>query len=269
MPIAKSGHDVEIHYDTSGEGRPVVLLMGIGYDSSLWGLHQVPAFSRSAYTVTLDNRDSGRSSRCRADYEIADMADDVVAVLDDLGLKRASVVGISMGGMIALDLALAHPERVDRLVLSGTGAATARAMFDPISSWSFVKRHDDNGLAFAAQQLVWLFSTDFARDHAAVDQTLTMLGQNPHPMDADAYERQAAAYVKHDVADRLSEIRAPTLVIAGERDRLTPPWICREVADGIEGARFELVGGPGSSHVLPLERPEDFNEIVTTFLDER
>jgi pimeloyl-ACP methyl ester carboxylesterase len=155
--------------------------MGIGYDATLWGLHQVPFFAEHFQTIVFDNRDVGRSSQATDAYTIADMADDVAGLLDGLGLERTHLLGISMGGMIGQEFAIRHPNRLDKLVLTGTGAAAARATFDPISIWSFVKHHDPEGLTFAAQQFVWLFSESFRRNHDAVEQTLQMLASNPHP----------------------------------------------------------------------------------------
>jgi pimeloyl-ACP methyl ester carboxylesterase len=99
-----------------------------------------------------------------------------------------------------------------------------------------------------------------------VQQTLAMLSSNPHPMSPEAYDRQAQAYLRHDALDRLGGIKAPTLVIVGEQDVLTPPHLCREVASRIPGATFEVIKGDGSSHVVPIERPDDFNGLVTRFL---
>ena len=257
-----------LYWESHGEGFPLVLVMGIGYDATLWGLHQVPFFSEHFQTIVFDNRDVGRSSQATQGYTIADMADDVAGLLDGLGIEQAHMLGLSMGGMICQEFAIRHPGRLNKLVLTGTGAAPARAKFDPISLWSFVKTHDSQGLTFAAQQFIWLFSESFLRNHGAVDQTLQMLASNPNLVSADAYQRQAEAYVKHDALDRLGQVTAPTIVIAGERDRLTPPWITREVADAIPNARYLLVKGEGASHVLPLERPDDFNRAALSFLQE-
>ena len=256
----------ELYYEIHGEGAPLVLIMGIGYDASLWGLYQVPALSKEFQVIVFDNRDVGRSSKANGPYTIADMADDVAGLMDGLQIKRAHMLGISMGGMIALEFALRHPERVDKLILSGTGAATGLAKFDPISIWDFVKQHDKEGLTFAAQQFLWLFSTDFLRNHQAVDQTLALLASNPNPVSPEAYSRQASAYLQHNALDRIHNVKAATLVITGEQDRLTPPWIGRELAEGIPGAKFQLIEGPGSSHILPIERPDDFNSAVLSFL---
>jgi len=256
----------QIYYEMQGEGEPLILIMGIGGDSTLWAPYQVPEFSTRFQVIVLDNRDAGRSSKTSGSYTVADMADDVAGLMDGLGIERAHILGISMGGMIAQEFALRHPDRLDRLILTGTGAATGRARFDPIMAWDFVKQHDTGGQAFAAQQFIWLFSTDFLRNHQVVDQTLALFANNPNPFSLEAYARQAQAYLEHDSLDRLGDVKAPTLVISGEQDRLAPPWIGRELAEAIPGAKFHLVEGSGASHALILERPDDFNKIVMDFL---
>src|SRR5829696_3714774 len=256
----------ELYYEIHGEGPPLVLVMGIGYDSSLWTLQQVPALSTRFRVVLLDNRDAGRSSRADAPYTIADMADDVAGLLDALDIQRTHLLGLSMGSMIGMEFALRHAARLDRLVLAGPGAAPARSAIDPISIWNWVKANDPDGAVFGGQQLTWLFSSAFLRNQQAVQETIALLAGNPHPVEPDAYDRQAQAYLRFDVLDRLDRIKAPTLVIVGEQDLLTPPWVAREVACGIPGARFEIVTGDGSSHVVPLERPDDFNQLVADFL---
>ncbi len=256
----------QIYYEMQGVGEPLILIMGIGGDSTMWAPFQVPAFSKRFRVIVLDNRDAGRSSKATAPYTIADMADDVAGLMDGLGIESAHILGISMGGMIAQEFALRHPDRLNKLILTGTGAATGRAKFDPIMTWNFVKQRDSEGLAFGAQQFIWLFSTDFLRNHQAVDQALALFASNPNPFSAEAYARQAEAYLKHDALYRLGDVRVPTLVISGEQDRLAPPWIGRELADAIPGAQFHLVEGSGASHAVILERPDDFNRIVMDFL---
>jgi pimeloyl-ACP methyl ester carboxylesterase len=258
----------QLYYEIHGDGPPLVLVMGIGYDSSLWTLQQVPVLSTRFRVVLLDNRDAGRSSRADHPYTIADMADDVAGLLDALHIRRTHLLGLSMGSMIGMEFALRHPDRLDRLVLAGPAASPARSAIDPISVWNWVKANDPNGEVFGAQQLTWLFSSRFLRDQQAVQETTALLASNPNPVEPAAYERQAQAYLHFDVFDRLGGIQAPTLVIVGEQDLLTPPWVAREVAGGIPGARLETVTGDGSSHVVPLERPDDFNQLVMNFLAE-
>ncbi len=268
--LAQSGtvpaNGQELYYELHGDGPPLVLVMGIGYDSSLWTLAQVPVLSTQFQVILVDNRDAGRSSKARQPYTIADMADDLAGLLDELGIQRSHVLGLSMGGMIAQEFALRHGDRLDRLVLAGTGAAPARSAVDPIHIWNWVKANDATGEMFGGQQFVSLFSTAFLRNHQAVRDTAELLANNPYPMSPEAYGRQAAAYLQFDALDRLAAITAPTLVIVGEQDLLTPPWIVREVAEAITGARLEVIPGDGSSHLVAIERPDDFNRLVSTFL---
>ncbi len=270
MSMSRSGtvraNGQELYFEVHGEGPPLVLVMGIGYDATLWTLAQVPALSQRFQVVIFDNRDVGRSSKAAAPYTIADMADDVAALMDALAIKRAHLLGLSMGGMIAQEFALRHADRLHRLVLSGCGAAPARVAFDPIRTWNWVKANDKSGEVFACQQFIWLFSTAFLRNKEAVQQTISMLTSNPNPVGPEAYNRQAQAYLRYDALDRLADLKSPTLVIVGEQDLLTPPWICREVADRIPGSQFEIIKGEGSSHVVPIERPDEFNHLVTRFL---
>src|SRR5215218_9320425 len=256
----------QLFYEIHGDGPPLVLVMGIGYDSSLWTLQQVPVLSTRFGVIIFDNRDSGRSSRARRPYSIADMSDDVAGLMDALDIHRTHLLGLSMGSMIGMEFALRHPDRLDRLVLAGPGAAPARSAVDPILIWNWVKAHDPSGDVFGGQQFTWLFSTAFLRNQSAVQETIALLASNPNPVEPEAYDRQAHAYLQFDALDRLSGIKAPTLVIVGEQDLLTPPWVACEVARGIPGAQFKIVTGDGSSHLVPLERPDEFNQLVINFL---
>jgi 3-oxoadipate enol-lactonase len=258
----------ELYYEIHGDGPPLVLVMGIGYDSSLWTLQQVPVLSTRFRVVLVDNRDAGRSSRAEHPYTIADMADDLAGLLDALDIQRTHVLGLSMGSMIGMEFALRHPDRLDQMVLAGPAASPARSAVDPISIWNWVKANDPSGEVFGGQQFTWLFSSTFLRNQQAVQETIALLASNPNPVEPAAYERQAQAYLRFDAGDRLGGIHAPTLVIVGEQDLLTPPWVAGEVADGIRGARLETVTGDGSSHLLPLERPDDFNQLVMNFFSE-
>lgn len=263
-----SANGQELYYEVHGEGDPLVLVMGIGYDSTLWHLHQVAALSQRFQVILLDNRDAGRSTKGSGEYAISDMADDVAGLLDALGIERAHLLGLSMGALIGQEFALRHPRRLRRLVLSGPDASPARDAFHPIAVWRAVKESDADGGVFVAQQFTWLFSAAFRRNPAAVRQTTDFLSSNPNPVAPDAYARQAHAYLRYD-STGLDAITAPTLVIVGEQDLLTPPWIAREVAASIPGARLEIIRGEGASHVVPLERPDEFNGLVIEFLTGR
>ena len=171
----------ELYYEIHGDGPPLVLVMGIGYDSSLWTLQQVPVLSTRFQVVLLDNRDAGRSSRTDHPYTIADMADDVAGLLDALEIQRTHLLGLSMGAMIGMEFALRHSDRLDRLVLAGPGAAPARSAVDPISIWNWVKANDPGGAVFGAQQFTWLFSSSFLRNQAGGAGHDHVAGQQSEP----------------------------------------------------------------------------------------
>ena len=171
----------ELYFEVHGEGPPLVLVMGIGYDATLWTLAQVPALSQMFQVVIFDNRDAGRSSIAKSPYTIADMADDVAALMDALDIKRAHLLGLSMGGMIAQEFALRHAGRLHRLVLSGCGAAPARVAFDPIRTWNWVKAADKTGEVFACQQFTWLFSNAFRRNKEAGAADHQVVDEQPSP----------------------------------------------------------------------------------------
>ena len=256
----------QLYYEVHGTGQPLLLVMGIGYDSTLWTLAQVPALSQTFQVIIFDNRDAGRSSQATGAYTIADMADDMAGLMDALGIRKAHVCGLSMGAMIAMEFALRHPGRLDRMILTGAAGAPARAAFHPNMTWNWVKTNDGSGAIFACQQFTWLFSTAFLRNRDAVQQTVDMLSRNLNPFGPPAYDRQARALLRFDVLERLAAVKAPTLCIVGEQDLLTPVHEGREVAEKIPGAKFEVIKGEGSSHVVPIERPKEFNALVRDFL---
>ncbi len=149
-----------------------------------------------------------------------------------------------MGAMIAQEFALRYPKRLDKLVFYRRWRRYgARQVQIRVQVWSFVKLHDAEGMTFAAQQFLWLFSTDFLRNHQAVDETLAVLGSNPNPVTPEAYQRQANT-CSTDALDRIGKIVARTLVVTGERDRLIQPWIGREVAEANPGATLQTERAP-------------------------
>src|SRR6266516_1053535 len=188
----------ELFYEIHGDGPALVLVMGIGYDSSLWTLQQVPALSTRFRVVILDNRDVGRSSKATHPYTIGDMSDDVAGLLDELDIHRTHLLGLSMGSMIGMEFALRHADRLDRLVLAGPGAAPARSAVDPIYIWNWVKGSDPSGEVFGSLQFTWLFSSAFLRNKQAVQETATLLASNTNPVEPEASDRQAQAYLHFD-----------------------------------------------------------------------
>ena len=162
--LAQSGtvqaNGQELYYELHGQGPPLVLVMGIGYDSSLWTLAQVPALSTQFQVILVDNRDAGRSSKASHPYTIADMADDLAGLLDALGIQRSHLLGLSMGGMIALEFALRHrrPAGSAGPHRHRSSASTKRRRSDPNLELGQGERRDRRSLRRATVRVPLLHS---------------------------------------------------------------------------------------------------------------
>ena len=249
-----------------GDGAPLLIINGTSQSLGAWS--ELATFWASRYRViTYDLRGMGGSERGTEPLSIASLAQDAYDLIEALELDCPQVLGYSLGSAVAQELALAHPERVAALVLHCTWGRTngfQRAMLSalgaPWKSGDLVTALGALGLAFSPELLD---SPDFG---ALVEQMLPLFPQTAVQIATTA--EQWDADLAHDALDRLSAITAPTLVIAGEQDLLTPPSQGRAVADLIPGARFELLTGPGSSHALALERMAEYLPLVLGFLDE-
>lgn len=274
MPSAPVG-DIELYYEESGSGDPLLLIMGLAADSVAW-MMQREAFAAGYRTIVFDNRGVGRSSKPAGPYSIAQMADDTAGLLAALDVERAHVVGVSMGGMIAQELALRHPARVRSLVLGCTYARpddTVQAQFaDSLQAFGATRTADGtiavdlarlDPMAFIQRLLPLTFTPQFIMTE--LPKLMQMFGGAlQYGFDMPAILAQVAATQAHDTADRLRDIGVPTLVLCGDADLLIPASNSDLLAAGIPGAR--LVKLPGGSHGFNFETPETFNRTVLEFL---
>jgi 3-oxoadipate enol-lactonase len=253
-----------LYYEEHGSGQPLLCIMGLAADTVSWTL-QVPAFSQRHRTIIFDNRDVGQSSQVDADYDLTDMAGDALALADALSLESFHLLGVSMGGAIAQELALSAPERVRTLTLAVTfagGGAYAAALAE---SWG------ERALRLTREQrvdelLLLTLSEEFFETAGAVDFVRRMALQNPHPQPAEAFRRQLNASSRHDARDRLGSLEMPVHVIGAEHDILIPVWKCTQVAELIPGARLTVMDR--AAHGMQLERAQEFNELVLDFIAE-
>jgi 3-oxoadipate enol-lactonase len=254
----------ELYYEVHGEGEPLLCLMGLAADTLTW-LPQLPAFGSRHRTVIFDNRDVGRSSMAEGPYEIRDMAQDALALADGLELESFHLLGASMGGAIAQEMALAAPERVRTLTLAvsfaGAGAY-ARKLSEVwgarVQLMSREQRVDE--------LLLMTMSEQWFEDAGAVEWLRGVMLQHPHPQPADAFARQLDAASRHDARDRLDSLTMPVHVIGAERDILVPVWKSTELAGLIPGSRLTIL--EGAHHGITLERAEEFNRAVLDFIAE-
>jgi 3-oxoadipate enol-lactonase len=251
-----------LYYELHGEGEPLVCVMGLSADTPAWAL-QLPAFSARHRTLIFDNRDVGQSSLADAAYEIADVARDVLALADALELGSFHLLGLSMGGAIAQEVALASPERVRTLTLAMTFAAGgpwARKLSDVWGS----RVHKISREEHVDELMLLNNSEEFFENSEAVAWLRGLMLENPHYQPPDAFARQLDACSRHETRDRLGSLAMPVHVIGAERDILVPMWKSREIASLIQGAKLTVI--EGAPHGANLERAEEFNRAVLDFI---
>ena len=254
-----------LYHEVHGDGEPLLCVMGLSADTLAWAL-QLPAFSSRHKTVVFDNRDVGQSSLAEGSYDIADMAQDARALADSLELDSFHLLGASMGGTIAQEMALAAPERIRTLTLAVTYAWTGRWAQTLSAVWG--ARVGRMSREERIDELMLLcFSEEFFENAEGVGWIRDLMLQNPHPQPAEAFARQLDAASRHDARDRLAALDMPTHVIGAEHDILVPVWKSQELAELIPGAQLTLL--EGLPHGVNVEGAEQFNSAVLDFIAER
>lgn len=267
--IAPDG--ASIYYEVHGSGAEAVLLiMGLGAVSFMWE-GQIAAMEGRYRIIVMDNRGIGRSDKPEGPYTTALMAQDAASVLDACQIERAHVVGISMGGMIAQELALNHPERVGALVLAATYARRAegidQAVNDAVARLHGRRAETAPGQVDAASVVLGLMQLAFSQEFIAREQarlTQIMMRSAAFGFHPPAFVGQMQAAAAHDATARLAALRRPTLVLTGDDDRLIPPRCSHDLANLIPQARLCII--EGGSHTLNIEHEAPFNEAVLRFL---
>jgi pimeloyl-ACP methyl ester carboxylesterase len=252
MPVAHRD-ELELHHESTGaHGAPVLLVMGLGMNATGWW-RTVPVLAEHFRVLSFDNRGVGRSSRPPGPYTTAQMADDAVAVLDAAGEASAHVYGISLGGMIAQEIALRHPDRVRTLVLGATTPGGSRAVAADSETLAFFQRR----AGMPAEEAVWASVPYNYAERTWRDQgqrvAEDIVQRLRYPIEPEPYRAQLAAALDHDALDRLASVGAPTLVVHGEEDRMVSPANARLLADAIPGADLET--WPGAGHLYPTDEP--------------
>jgi 3-oxoadipate enol-lactonase len=251
--------DVELAYELRGSGSALLLVQGLGYGGRGW-VPVLELLAEDFLVVSYDNRGFGASDVPPGPYTVAQLAGDAVAVLDAAGIERAHILGVSLGGMAAQELALSRPERVDRLVLVSTTpgvgghplpARTVSLMLEAptLPPSDALRRFVENALGpDAASELV---------ERIVAYRT----ANSPDP---GGWQSQAAAGATFDALDRIGLIAAPTLVVHGTEDFVIDPRNGEQLARTIPGARIELLQGCG--HLASWEQPERLATLVKEFL---
>jgi 3-oxoadipate enol-lactonase len=250
---------IDIHYDISGSGPCVVLAHSLGSDLSIWEA-QKSALAARHTVLCYDLRGHGGSTAPAGSYDFDVLAADVVGLLDALQIERASFVGISLGGMIGQALALAAPQRLDKLVLADT---TGRYPPEAQATWpERIRQIEAAGLEpLVGPTLERWFTAPWRAAHPDV---VARIGGIIRATPVAGYVGCCHAIAALDFTDRLKALAIPTLVLVGDQDVGTPPAMARELVAAIPGSRLEVIAG--AAHLSNIEQATTFNRLLTEFL---
>ena len=263
MALAKAG-EVELSYERSGNGPPLLMIMGLGGTFAHWDERFLEGLRRDHEVIIYDHRGVGESTRVTQPFTIAQLAEDASALLEALGIGSAHVLGFSMGGMVAQELALRHPEQIDRLVLASTycgGEASKRSRSTAIKRLAEAGASGDRALA---TQVAWEInvSPEFAKNEQARERFFEIASRRRVAF--VVLRAQVNAIMAHDTSERLPSLTLCTLVVHGTADEMVLVANGRLIADLIPDSRLEILDGRG--HLFFWEAPDDAAQLVLSHI---
>jgi pimeloyl-ACP methyl ester carboxylesterase len=263
MPTV-SVRGVQLYFEEHGRGEPLVLVPGFGTGLWIW-YRQVPDFAERFRTIVFDPRGVARSHASDEPFTMRDLAEDLAALLEELQVEQAHVLGASFGGFVAQEFALAHPERTRSLILCCTSyGGVGHRPPAPETLAAIASTKGLNTEERVRENLLLAFSPRFVEEQPAeVERVINLRAENDVP--EYAYLRQLQAAVAFDTAARIGRITAPTLVITGDEDVIVPHENSVNLAEAIPGAELRIV--EGGSHTFFIERPREFNRAVVDFIE--
>jgi pimeloyl-ACP methyl ester carboxylesterase len=270
MPKVKV-NDIQIYYEVHGNGFPLVLISAYGGNSEDWNLFapKLRQLSKHYKVVTLDNRGTGRSSTPESDYSIKTMSDDVAGLLDSLRMPKAHILGQSMGSLIAQELAINHPIKVEGLILvcttpGGSAYETIPGQKEALEKlkWTFAPPPGMSPQVVMEEIMGMCCQKEFFDKNKA--ELMTYMPKYPTPV--STLEKQYDAIMKFDTCDRLKKIRSRTLVIHGEEDKLCMPESARMLVKQIPNAKLKMFKQAG--HLVLEEKWQETKTAILDFLEE-
>ncbi len=258
---------VELYHEVSGAGTPVLLISGLGGNTELWA-RQIPALSTQHRIVRFDNRGAGRSAMPRGPYTVQQMASEAVQLLDALDIPAAHIVGSSMGGMIAQELAIQYPDKAWSVSLIATqcgGVHAFGAAPENAAALEELATIDMTPQERARAWVPYMLSPEFRADHAELVEEYVRVSAL-HPPTTEGLRAQWAALMSYDSWERLPLITSPALILQGDSDPLVPPENADVLGVRIPDAR--VVHIPGAAHGVAFEAADRVNELLLDFFTE-
>jgi pimeloyl-ACP methyl ester carboxylesterase len=254
---------IDLFYDVQGVGEPLLLLAGFLCDHSYWSL-VMPSLVKQYQVIRLDNRGMGRSSAPDSPYSIQQMANDAVGVLEQLGITKVHVAGHSMGGQIAQELVLRHPEKISSLMLHSSWAKCDGLFHAVIETWGELLGTLDLKL-YEKVVLPWIFTDTFYSTPGMIEAVIDMAINYPFPPTTHGVYHQSRAILSSNTSTRLQDIHCPTLVVVGRQDILTPIKFSEQLVQGIPNAKLVILEDVG--HGFLVESPDTLARTMLSFLE--
>lgn len=265
MPKIQAG-SLQLNYEIFGQGDPLLLIMGFGMPGAAWA--PMLPFLGGFKCIYFDNRGTGASDKPDGPYTVPQMADDAANLLTALNIPRAKIYGISMGGMIAQELMLRHPDKVEKAVLGCTTPGGATAVRPPedalqklIEGSSMMAANPEAGLDII---MPLLFPVEFIEKHPELKPLLLAGMKMAPPTPPETIQKTLAGIASFDAYDRLPQIRNPVMIVHGEADILIPPRNAALIKGRIAHAEVFMI--PGAGHSYAAVDPVGINQRITTWL---
>lgn len=256
-------NDIEMYYEIHGEGKPLVLIEGLGYSSWMW-YKQVEELSKKFKVIIFDNRGVGETDKPDMEYSIELFADDLADLLSKLEIKKAHVLGVSMGGFIAQEFALKYPCMIDKLILCSTSFGGPNSIPIPEDTLNIMLK--GGGKYESIQEIKDAIGTALDKDKMKAEVLTKIMEEkmnNPQPK--YAYQRQLMAGASFNCEERVDKIKSETLILAGKGDRVVPHENARLLKQKIPCSKVEIIDDAG--HVFFMEQPQIANKLIIEFLE--
>jgi len=246
-------NDIELYYEVYGGGEPIILSHGWMDDCSVWK-SQIEFLAKKYKVIVYDHRGHGKSDKPKKDYSIQTLSNDIYSLIQKLNFEKITIIGHSMGGMTALVFALEHPDKVSKLVLVGTTAKMAFSM--RVQLWimmhilpykSFARGAIDSKYYEPSEQVI----------KEAMDRALRTSKYVAHECSLEFTKN-------YDIRHRVSKIKVPTLIIVGDKDKVTPVEMSQHLSSEIEGSKLQII--PNSKHMPMIDKVKEVNEIIDKFI---
>lgn len=262
MPRVKV-NNIECYYEIHGAGRPLLLIAGLASDSQSWQ-PVLKGLAQRFKVIVFDNRGIGRTRYRKGKFQVSTLALDAVCLLDKLGVEKADILGHSMGGCIAQEIAIGHPGRVNRLILASTCASVSQKDKSVFRGLLDILTSNKGYELFIRQFFQLIFTPKYLSNRQKVEAAIKYALDYPYPVTAEGFRLQLEALEGFDSSEKLTRIRPRALIMAADKDRLVSVKESYLLADKIPSAKIVYIKGAG--HSFQVEQPNFFVNRVVKFL---